>query len=775
MARDQFSDFRAVRATEPDRGPNQHVAAIRQALPAWARHASVSGRDSGIVITLDDECSASRAKVVALEQYLTTVSTVSLTIERTMRYTHIYGLVEGVVGTDVDLKLKLDRTAPVVYVIVPRALFPPSEDLRARIEAACGIRTCLVLSNPPYRPCVLLPPPSDTAPQAKIEQAHQRSLQRQLTAIVPSGWRATIAVTSTDVVVAYGGILQSRQAEDRVRRALENLTGLPVRIEPRVLQDNLHDALLTTVPEGIEVWRTSFFKVNLRREHYRCAVVQLHIPPGREPDALAWRLAIEERFGVQLLLQPQRISFALNHQLATVADQTGLIRSPEPVRRLKANLHGRAPTVDRQVITASPLGPVMDLRAIPLVTIDGPDTPDPEDALFAERCADGSYRLVVAFADASRAVPPTSKFGQYARRMASTFYYGDATIPMLGAELTFRELPLTPGHERLAWAVEMVINPRGRIVRYDFCRALVKVTAAYPFVDQTSAPDPSEPQSEPMWAALEAVASLLERRGERYHGLLTAESETPRTRIVSACMVSARERIAHFFVERGIAVPFRVHGPPGRRQRRHFVAAARAIGVQADPLDFVEPKRFAQLLNRLDENPAGRHLFHEILDAHLSRARFSRHRGPHIGAKCEQYTEIKALRSYAGLLTQWQADHYFVYGRPLFSASAMDREVRHLNRKARGFSQNLHRLAMLHRIEERLAAPRGPLEALVEENHAGEPLLYVPELTIVGTPLGFTSDELRPGNRLTVMLAGYHVRSGGYAFTRFAPDRPPMS
>jgi hypothetical protein len=767
MLENTFDAARIARENNSRQSLDERVTALQGALPVWARHAAVACRDGAVVITLDDECSAGKKKIGELEIDLATRFPGPLSIERTLRYTHIYGLVEAVVGADPDLRIKLDRNAPLVYVIVPSATYPRSEDLRARIEAGCGLRTCLVLSDPNHRPVVLLPKPSDEAVQATIEKSQLRLLRRHIAAVVPDTWRASIEVSAGGVTVLYNSILRSCQEENRVRAKIEELTKFPVRIAPLTRRDNLEDALRTTVPEGIEVWRTSFYRVNLQGEDYRCALVQVHIPSGRDREALAWRLGLEERFGVQLILQPERASFSLGRQLAQIADKDGLIRVVEPVRALKTNFHGRVPQPEGPALNPSPLGQVMDLRAIPFVMYDSEATHDPEDALFAERLSDGSYRLFVAFADASRSVPPTSKLARYARRAAYSLYHDRATVPMLGGAHTWDDLALRVGQERLAWTVEILINPKGKIAHYDFYRAVIKVAVAYTHADFGAAPSGPDPRADPMFEPLERVAAILERRWAGFRGLLSGEPETPSHRIVEACMVAARERIAHFFVARGIAVPFRVHGPPGRRQRSQFVEAARALGVAAEHDDFITPQRFAGLLSRIEGHPDGRHLFHEILDAHLNRARFSRHRGPHVGAKCEQYTEIKGLRTYAGLLTQWQADHYFAMGKPLFSHAAMDREVRHLNRKSRSFPQQMQRLAMLQRIEERLEDARSPLEAIVEEDRSGKLVLYVPALATIGVPWSFDPGAIRPGDRTTVVLAGYHVRSGRYGFSPF--------
>lgn len=737
---------------------------IREALPVWARFAAVTAGEAGVAVTLDDECSAGYAKTAELRDLLVAVAPGPIEIQRSLRYTHIYRLVESVVGPNPDLRIKLDRQAPLVYVILPSSQYPRSEDLRARIETAAGIRTCLVLSDPSHRPIVLLPPPSDDAVQAAIEKTHLRLLRKQVGSVIPESWRAAVDVTPRGVDITYLGILRSCQEEDRIRAKIEQLTDLPVTIARPTRQDNLRDALYTTVPEGIEVWKSSFYKVNLKGRDFHCAFVQVHVPPGRDAESLAWRLSLEERFGVQLILQPERVSLPVTRQLRDFADSRGLIATAEPVRYFKAHLNGRAPEPEPISPGAVPLGKVMDLRSFGFLTFDSIGTKEPEDALFAESRADGSIRLLVSFADASRAVRPESKLGRHARKAAFSLYCGDTVVPMLGEELTFRDLSLLPGQERLAWTVDMVINPRGKIVQYDFYRALIKVAAGYTHADLDALDTTHALRGNPMFESLQRAARLIEQRGSRYRGFLDAEPEAPSDRIVGACMVTARERIAHFFASRSIPVPFRIHGPPGSRQRTRFIRTARALGISARADDFNDPQRLTELLKRIEEHPGGRALFHEILDAHLQRAHFSRHRAPHIGAKCEQYTEIKALRSYAGLLTQWQADHYFAHGTALVSHERMEREVRHLNRKSRTAWQNTQRLVMLQRIEDRLAAPREPVEAIVEEDKRGGTVLYVPALAAIGMPVGFDRADLQPGARLAVSLAGYHVRSMRYAF-----------
>ena len=533
---DGLTNRNRISRGEPEqvRPAEERVETVRGLLPVWARHATVSANEDRVVVTLDDECSAGRGKTEDLQKHLQAVVPGPLSVERTLRYQHIYELVASVVGHHPELRIKLDRQAPLVYVIVPSGEYPRSDEFRARIEGACGLRTCLVLSDPSHRPIVLLPAPSEEAIQAGIEKSHLRALRRQIAALVPETWRGTVDVTPRGVDITYTGMLRSCQEEDRIRAKVGELTELPIRISPQTRRDNLQDALYSTVPEGIEVWRSSFYKFNLRNHEYRCAVVQLHIPPGRDREALAWRLGLEERFGVQLILQPERVSLALSRQLGQLADERGLIVIPEPVRDLKLNLNGRAPASDPRSNEVRSLGRVMDLRGLGFLTFDSVGTKEPEDALYAETLPNGSIKLLVSFADVSRAVPPDSKLGRHARRAGFSLYCGDTAVPMLGEELTYEHLSLTPGAERLAWTVEMEISPKGKITTYDFYRSMVKVAAGYTHDELESPSGRAGVRDAVMFESLQRAAQLLERRGVGYRGFLKVEPEAPSDRIVGA-------------------------------------------------------------------------------------------------------------------------------------------------------------------------------------------------------------------------------------------------
>ena len=332
---------------------------------------------------------------------------------------------------------------------------------------------------------------------------------------------------------------------------------------------------------------------------------------------------------------------------------------------------------------------------------------------------------------------------------------------MLGDEVTFNRVALLPNEDRMAWVVDLHLSKEGRMSRYEFYPALVRVRAAFEHRGSDS-PDEVPSEYRDIVRALQQVGSLLERRRRYQRAILRLEPELESDRMVAACMIAARERIAHFFSSRRIPLPYRVHGPPGSELRRHFLESIRAIGVPVSRRDFNSPKRFDKLLGRLQESHAGQGILFDLLDSYLERSRFSALRSPHVGVRAAQYTEIKGGRSYAGLLTQTQALAHFSGEKPL-SMEQMEREVRRLNRKARTAWQHTARIAMMKQIAGILAESDIPLEATVERETGQGVILFCETARISGRLVsGESTPEL--GSRLTVRIAGFDPKTMRYVF-----------
>lgn len=115
----------------------------------------------------------------------------------------------------------------------------------------------------------------------------------------------------------------------------------------------------------------------------------------------------------------------------------------------------------------------VDLRKLPLVTIDGEDARDFDDAVFCERKEKGGFRMIVAIADVSHYVKEGTPLDQEAWQRGTSVYFPSNVIPMLPEKLSNGLCSLKPKVDRLCFACEMQISPQGEILEYDFYAAVM--------------------------------------------------------------------------------------------------------------------------------------------------------------------------------------------------------------------------------------------------------------------------------------------------------------
>ncbi len=118
-----------------------------------------------------------------------------------------------------------------------------------------------------------------------------------------------------------------------------------------------------------------------------------------------------------------------------------------------------------------------DLRDIPLVTIDGADARDFDDAVFAEKLDDGGFHLIVAIADVAHYVRPGSELDIEAKRRGNSTYFPDRVVPMLPEALSNDLCSLRPKEPRACMAVHMYIDAHGNMKKYKFVRGLMRSAA----------------------------------------------------------------------------------------------------------------------------------------------------------------------------------------------------------------------------------------------------------------------------------------------------------
>jgi ribonuclease R len=235
-----------------------------------------------------------------------------------------------------------------------------------------------------------------------------------------------------------------------------------------------------------------------------------------------------------------------------------------------------------------------DLRELPLVTIDGEDAKDFDDAVYAEPVRGGGWRLVVAIADVSYYVRPGSPLDVEARSRATSVYFPDRVIAMLPEHLSNHLCSLMPRVERLAFVCDMRVSKTGKLSRGRFYEAVIRSHARLTY-DQAwnylqglnggTSPEPLNPQlSQPVRASLQALYAIygalkksrdargaLDFRGgetkarigddgkiEGFYAVMRNDAH----RLIEECMVAANIEAAVALRTAKAGSLFRVHGQP---------------------------------------------------------------------------------------------------------------------------------------------------------------------------------------------------------------------
>ena len=129
---------------------------------------------------------------------------------------------------------------------------------------------------------------------------------------------------------------------------------------------------------------------------------------------------------------------------------------------------------DDAVIDPAEAAHRMDLRGIPIFTIDSAETKDIDDAISLRELKDGGYELGVHIADVSHYVLPDSPLDKEAFERATSIYYADKVIPMLPTQLSNGICSLNEGEDRLAFSCLMELDRQGSIRRYNFVKTVIR-------------------------------------------------------------------------------------------------------------------------------------------------------------------------------------------------------------------------------------------------------------------------------------------------------------
>lgn len=372
-------------------------------------------------------------------------------------------------------------------------------------------------------------------------------------------------------------------------------------------------------------------------------------------------------------------------EILSIIKQQGLsIAFPEKV--LQA-----AKKVAREV-NKSELKDRRDLRHLPIVTIDGDDAKDLDDAVYVEKLEQGKYLLGVYIADVSHYVTDSSVIDLEARERATSVYLVDRVLPMLPVELSNNICSLNADVDRLAMACEMVIDKQGQVLKYEVFQAVIKVSKrlSYSLVKQmltgvgtikdTSAYEFLRPELEKMRELCAILKEKRHRRGaidfnfpeqkvkldeqgkpleivQREQGL--AES------IIEEFMLAANETVAEHLSRTGYPSVYRVHELPDEAKITALRKLLYNFNVKLELAEVVKPKILQKALEEIKGKPEER-LMSTVMLRSLKQAKYQVENAGHFGLASEYYTHFTSpIRRYPDLIVHRLLREYFEYGKKL--------------------------------------------------------------------------------------------------------------
>ena len=352
--------------------------------------------------------------------------------------------------------------------------------------------------------------------------------------------------------------------------------------------------------------------------------------------------------------------------MIAIADYGLPTRFSNPAEKL-AQAAGPAPAKGRD-----------DLRDIPLVTIDGADARDFDDAVWAEADPDrnnpGGWHLLVAIADVSWYVRPGDALDVCAYERGNSVYFPDRVVPMLPEALSNGWCSLVPKEDRPCMAAHLWIDRDGRLLRHQFRRGIMRSRARLTY-EQAQAADDASPDKttkplmatviEPLYGAYRALLKGRVKRGVLELDMPERKIELAADGAVAAIAVRQRldshKLIEEFMIAANVVAAetlekvrkpcmYRVHDEPSAEKVAALRDALDSVGITFAKGGVASPKRFNQVLKQAVGTAHA-----EMVNVMVLRTQAQAEYGPgnlgHFGLALRRYCHFTSpIRRYADLI-----------------------------------------------------------------------------------------------------------------------------
>ena len=317
-----------------------------------------------------------------------------------------------------------------------------------------------------------------------------------------------------------------------------------------------------------------------------------------------------------------------------------------------------------------------DLRDLRVITIDGEDAKDLDDAISIEVLPDGCYRLGVHIADVSFYVTEGSPLDREALKRGTSVYLVDRVIPMLPRKLSNGVCSLNPGEDRLAFTVMMDIDAKGKVLKHNIFESVIRSSERMTYTDvykilETEDRELMERHAHQTddFRNMKNLALTLRRRrmdrgamdfnfdeakvilDEKGRPVDVRRHEiTVANRIIEEFMLVCNETVAEHFHWTGTPFVFRIHEEPDTEKIMAFAEFARNLGYPLKGLHNIHPGALQDVLERV-KGKREELIVSTVMLRSMAKARYSHQSIGHFGLAARYYCHFTApIRRYPDLI-----------------------------------------------------------------------------------------------------------------------------
>ena len=317
-----------------------------------------------------------------------------------------------------------------------------------------------------------------------------------------------------------------------------------------------------------------------------------------------------------------------------------------------------------------------DLTKLPIITIDGADAKDLDDAVYVEKLENGNYKLIVAIADVSHYVKKDTVLDLEARHRGNSVYLVDRVLPMFPKEISNGICSLNEKEEKLTFSCEMEIDLKGDVVNYEVYKSVIKSVHRMTYKDVNAILDGDKDLINEYLDIYEMLKQMLELskilRAKKFtRGSIDFELPELKVvldednnkvekvllrdrgegeKIIEDFMIAANETVAERIYWLELASIYRTHEKPDREKIVVLNEILAKFGYKIPNFDNLHPKQFQEIIERSKDKETSM-LVHKTILRALKQARYTVEDIGHFGLSSSHYTHFTSpIRRYADLM-----------------------------------------------------------------------------------------------------------------------------